>query len=340
MDHLHALNQVIEKTNEYQLNLCVGYIDFDKAFDSVEHKDLFASLRTAGINENYVQILEDIYTNASARIHIDNDVSKEIHIGRGVRQGDTLSPKIFTTTLEGVFRKIELEGKGLNIDGEELTDLRFADDVAFITTSVKDMEVLLNDLNRESKKVGLKIHKGKTKYMTNYQTKDRIVIENEEIEKVDQYKYLGQTVKLENHTREEVMIRIKAGWSCFGRYKNILCDQELPMSLRRKMYNQCVIPTMTYGSETWTTTKQLEQKLRTTQRAMERRMLNITIKDRIKNEEIRRQTQVKDIIEKIKQAKWRWAGHTARRDDNRWTKRTMDWQPRTGKRGRGRQKRR
>ena len=112
------------------------------------------------------------------------------------------------------------------------------------------------------------------------------------------------------------------------------------MSLRRKMYNQCVIPTMTYGSETWTTTKQLEQKLRTTQRAMERRMLKITIKDRIKNEEIRRQTHVKDIIEKIKQAKWRWAGHTARRDDNRWTKRTMDWQPRTGKRGRGRQKRR
>ena len=37
----------------------------------------------------------------------------------------------------------------------------------------------------------------------------------------------------------------------------------------------------------------------------------------------------------------KWAdGHTARRNDNRWTTRIMDWQPRTGKRNRGRQRRR
>ena len=114
---------------------------------------------------------------------------------------------------------MNFQERGLKIDGEELTDLRFADDVAFITASVKDMELQLNDLNTESKKVGLKMHKGKTKYMTNYQTDETIVIENEIIEKVDQYKHLGQTVKLEDHTRDETMIRIsiKAGWTCFGR---------------------------------------------------------------------------------------------------------------------------
>ena len=42
----------------------------------------------------------------------------------------------------------------------------------------------------------------------------------------------------------------------------------------------CVLPTMTYGCETWTTTKYLEQKLRTAQHAMERRMLNITLRDK------------------------------------------------------------
>ena len=146
-----------------------------------------------------------------------------------------------------VFKKLTHQERGVNVDGEYLTDLRFADDVGFITTSVKNMELQLNDLNRESKRIGLKIHKGKTKFMTNFQTSDTIKIENEEIEKVNQYKYLGQTVKLEDHTREEVNIRIKAGWSCFGRYKDILCDQKLPMSLRRRMYNQCVLPTMTYA---------------------------------------------------------------------------------------------
>ncbi|XP_072041185.1 uncharacterized protein [Amphiura filiformis] len=48
----------------------------------------------------YVKILEDIHTNATATIHIDKDVSKPIHIHRGVRQGDTISLKIFTTAME------------------------------------------------------------------------------------------------------------------------------------------------------------------------------------------------------------------------------------------------
>ena len=68
-DHLQALGQLIEKANEYQLKLCVGFIDYEKAFDSVEHQDLFLALRKIGINEGYVQILEDIYTNATAKFH-------------------------------------------------------------------------------------------------------------------------------------------------------------------------------------------------------------------------------------------------------------------------------
>ena len=47
------------------------------------------------------------------------------------------------------------------------------------------------------------------------------------------------------------------------------------------------IPTMTYGCETWTT-KYLKQKLRTAQHAMLRRMLNISLRDKVKNSEIRR----------------------------------------------------
>ena len=65
---------------------------------------------------------------------------------------------------------------------------------------------------------------------------------------------------------------------------------------------------------------------------MERRMLNITIRDKIRNTEIRKQTQVKDIMVKIKEATCRWTGHLMHRDDNRWT--------RKGKRTGGRQKRR
>ena len=137
MDHLHALNQVIEKANEYNLELCVSYIDYEKAFDSVEHKDLFTALRKVGVNEGYVQLLEDIYTDATAKIHIENDVLKTINIEKGVRQGDTISPKIFITAVEDIFKTLNLQERGLNVDGENLTDLRIVEDLALITTSEK-----------------------------------------------------------------------------------------------------------------------------------------------------------------------------------------------------------
>ena len=71
--------------------------------------------------------------------------------------------------------------------------------------------------------------------------------------------------------------------------------------------------------------KQLKQKLITAQRAMERRMLNITIGDKVRNSDIRKQDKVSDIMVKIKEAKWRLTGHEIRRDDNRWTKRVTEW---------------
>ena len=49
------------------------------------------------------------------------------------------------------------------LDGENLSELRFADDIALITTTVRNMEEQLNMINDESKKFGLKIHRGKTK---------------------------------------------------------------------------------------------------------------------------------------------------------------------------------
>ena len=69
--------------------------------------------------------------------------------------------------MEEVFKKAEIS-EGVNVDGENLNNLRFADDVALLNETTKQMEKHLNNLNSESLKVGLKIHKGKTKYMTRH----------------------------------------------------------------------------------------------------------------------------------------------------------------------------
>ena len=51
VDHLQALNQVIEKSEEYQLPLVIGFIDYEKAFDSIEHFSIFEALRKINVNE-------------------------------------------------------------------------------------------------------------------------------------------------------------------------------------------------------------------------------------------------------------------------------------------------
>ncbi|CAH2235424.1 jg13282 [Pararge aegeria aegeria] len=69
---------------------------------------------------------------------------------------------------------------------------------------------------------------------------------------------------------------------------------------------------------------------------MERAMLGVSLRDQIRNAEIRRRTRVTDIAQRVAKLKWKWAGHIARRTDGRWGSKVLEWRPRTGKRSVGR----
>ena len=99
---------------------------------------------------------------------------------------------------------------------------------------------------------------------------------------------------IENGAKQEVSIRLKAGWSVFGKYRENFRDRHLLVSLKRKVLNQCVLPAMTYVCQTWSHTKTLVKKLEISQRPMERKMLNVQLKDRIRNTIIRQRTGVTD----------------------------------------------
>ena len=96
--------------------------------------------------------------------------------GRGVRQGDTMSPKLFIAVLQYAFGMLEWSGKGLNIDGLNLTDPRFADDIALFSDNLQDIRKMLEDLQQVCAQIGLKINISKTKFMTNLVPSGNIVI--------------------------------------------------------------------------------------------------------------------------------------------------------------------
>ena len=106
----------------------------------------------------------------------------------------------------------------------------------------------------------------------------------------------------------------------------------IAICLKRQVYNSCVLPAMIYGAETWTLTKQAQNKLAATQTKMERSMLNITYKDRRTNIWVRKRTKLIDIIYTVRIMKWSWAWHINRLKDDRWTSRVTAWRPHDKKR--------
>ncbi|XP_045459984.1 uncharacterized protein LOC123689085 [Harmonia axyridis] len=153
---------------------------------------------------------------------------------------------------------------------------------------------------------------------------------------VHSYIYLGHEVRIgrDNQTAE-LLRRTTLGWAAYGKLRDVF-KSDIPTKLKRKAFNMCVLPVLTYGAETLTLTKASARKLQKTQRRMERSMLGISLRDRIRNEEIRRRTGVDDVLERVTRAKWRWAGHVARSNDGRWTRKILEWRPRADKRSRGR----
>ena len=105
-------------------------------------------------------------------------------------------------------------------------------------------------------------------------------------------------------------------------------NKKTSMEIKRKVFNEYILPVMTYGSETWALQNSMMAMLAVAQRKMERIMLGIRLLDMKRNSWIRSQTGVTDISDYIRSAKHRWAGHVARLQDNRWTIRVSEWTPR------------
>jgi len=136
IDHLHAVTQVLEKTNEYRIPIYMAFVDYEKVFNSIQHQAVFDALRRHGVEEKYINILKETYKGGTAQIRTEM-LSRKISIMKGVRQGDTLSPVMFTSAVEEIFKRVNIE-IGININGEILNNLRFADDIILLQKQRKN----------------------------------------------------------------------------------------------------------------------------------------------------------------------------------------------------------
>ena len=176
----------------------------------------------------------------------------------------------------------------MKIDGDFLSNLRFADDIFLCTETPQELQHMLQELSDETRRMGLKMNIAKTKVMVVDNTP--INVNNVLIENVQGYVYLGQHYSFkEKNQDKEIQRRIMTGWAwaAYAKHRDIF-KSNLAICLKRQVYK--------YGAETWTLTKQAQNKLAATQTKMERSMLNITYKDRKINIWVRERTKVIDKI--------------------------------------------
>ena len=105
-----------------------------------------------------------MYWDQTASVRIMYDLSEEIRIQRGVRQGRVASPTLFNLYTEKIFRYI-INMKCVNVGGTHYNNLRYADDTASLTGNEKELSELTSKINEVGKQFGMKINIKKTKAM-------------------------------------------------------------------------------------------------------------------------------------------------------------------------------
>ncbi|XGW33725.1 hypothetical protein V3C99_017841 [Haemonchus contortus] len=109
----------------------------------------------------------------------------------------------------------------------------------------------------------------KTKCMRNeYSDRNPVYLQGEPLEDVDEYVYLGRLLNMKNDLKIELMRRKKAGWAAYNSIRNVI-EHTRDDELRASLFNSTVLPALSYASETWSLTKNLEHQLRRIQISLE-----------------------------------------------------------------------
>ena len=99
-DQIANICWIIEKAREFQKNIYFCFIDYTKAFDSVNHSKLWEILEEMGIPDHLTCLLRNLYAGQEATVRTGHGRADWFQIGKGVCQGCILSPFLFNLYVE------------------------------------------------------------------------------------------------------------------------------------------------------------------------------------------------------------------------------------------------
>ncbi|VDP26045.1 unnamed protein product [Schistosoma curassoni] len=312
-DRIATLRNIVEQSVEWNSSLYTKFIDYEKAFDSVDRRTLWKLLRHYGVLQKIVNIIGN---------SCDGLLCKVVHRGQ-------LTDAFQTPTYEG---KHGIQWTARN----QLDDLDFADDLALLSHTHEQMQIKTASVAAVSASVGLSIHKAKTKVLKyNTENSNPITLDGETLEDVDSFTYLGNIIDVQGGSDADVKARIGKARTAFLQLKNIWNSKQLSTSIKVRIFNTNVKKVLLYGAETRRTTTTAIKKEQVFINGCLRKILNIHWPDTISL--LWERTKQLPSEEEIRKRRLKWIGHTLRKSSNCITRQALTCNP-EGRRKRRRPK--
>jgi hypothetical protein len=196
-EQIFVLRNIIEQSIEWNATVYVNFVDFEKAFDSVHQDSLWKIMKTYGIPDKIIKMVQLLYEDNECTVADSGQQSEWFRIKTGVKQGCCMSGFLFLLVIDWIMRTV-LADTSTGIRWKmmsKLEDLDFADDIALLSSTHEHMQQKTTKLYNTAKQIGLIINKKKTKVMKiNNKNQTAITIDNEEVESVERFSYLGACV--------------------------------------------------------------------------------------------------------------------------------------------------
>ena len=136
----------VQKTREFQKKIYFCFIDYAKAFDCVDHQNLWKIFKVIRIPNNLTCLLRNLYAGQEATVRTGHKTTDCFQTGKGVRQGCILSPCLFNLHAEYIMRNAGLEetqAPRIKIAGRNINNLSYADDTTLMAEREEELKSLL-----------------------------------------------------------------------------------------------------------------------------------------------------------------------------------------------------
>ena len=301
-DMIFTLKIIFEKSWEWNEDKYIAFLDLEKAFDRVPRQKIWDAMNDDyyGVPVKLKRAIYNTYKDVKCRVKTLNENEDWFDIKTGVRQGSVLSPLLFILFLDKCMRE-------KTMDEERVIDLLYADDHAIIANTSEDLQNYMEQWNAILTTNGMKISKEKTEVMKLSRRHDEvnIMLDGQTLHQCRNFKYLGVTVSDNNDHQVEITQRINKFNNNLYMLYPLMKDRNIPRKVKTLIYTSILRPVLTYGHESWTLTSKTRSQIQAAEMKVLRLIRGVTRLDRLRNEDIRRELEVEDILKLIEKGQLR-----------------------------------